>query len=113
MPRAFVNACLVAGCSHPVRARGRCATHSQQRERQRSNVDVRRWYRTARWTRLRRVVLIDEPLCAVCLAERHVRASTDVHHKVRHGGAPELFWDRDNLTSLCHAHHSAATERGE
>ena len=113
MPRAFVNACLVAGCSHSVRARGRCATHARQQERQRGNVNVRRWYRTARWRQLRRVVLIDEPLCAVCLAERHVRASTDVHHRRRPGGDQALFWDRDNLTSLCHAHHSEMTQRGE
>jgi 5-methylcytosine-specific restriction endonuclease McrA len=37
----------------------------------------------------------------------------DVHHKVKHQGDYDLFFDRDNLEGLCHPCHTRHTGRGE
>ncbi|MGE0363355.1 MAG: HNH endonuclease [Vicinamibacterales bacterium] len=75
---------------------------------------MRRWYRTARWLRLRARVLAEEPFCPECAAAgRPVTDTTDVDHTTPHRGNPALFWDRRNLRALCHACHSRKTQRGE
>lgn len=75
--------------------------------------DVRRLYRTARWSRLRTVVLSEEPLCRACMQDGQVTSATDVDHIQPHRGDLRLFWDRENLQALCHACHSSKTARGE
>jgi 5-methylcytosine-specific restriction protein A len=93
--------------------RGHCAQHARRREHQRGNFDVRRWYRQARWMALRAQVLGDNPLCVDCQKEQRVTIATEVHHKVKPGGDPRLFFNRENLEGLCKAHHSAHTAKGE
>lgn len=83
------------------------------REPYRANHEVRRWYSQARWLALRALVLLEEPLCKVCLSQDRTTASTDVDHIVRHEGKFERFFDRNNLQGLCHACHSRKTQRGE
>lgn len=102
--------CLERGCPVIV-ARGRCRTHAAQHEGARPNVDLRRWYRTALWARLRSLVLQEEPLCPECAADGMVTATSDVHHTER--ATRENFFDRAILQALCHAHHSRHTQRGE
>lgn len=67
---------------------------------------------TRSWQRLRLRVLADVgrdefrrggPLCA-CGA-----AATEVDHVRPHRGDPDLFWDADNLQSLCKPCHSRKT----
>ena len=63
-----------------------------------------RLYNTARWQRMRAMVLAESPLCvaAGCRA-----VSTDVDHidgDIEHN-------DRANLQALCHSCHSAKTVR--
>jgi 5-methylcytosine-specific restriction protein A len=76
-------------------------------------VEVRRWYHTARWRRLRQLVLSEEPLCVDCIKEDRIEASTDVDHEIPHRGDEELFWSRENLHGRCHSCHSRKTQRGE
>lgn len=38
------------------------------------------------------------------MMERNTKA-TVADHKVPHYGNPQLFWDPDNLQSLCREHH--------
>lgn len=112
-PCAPLRPCPVPQC-HELTRGGRCQTHARQKEQRRPNVDVRVWYSCARWKRLRALVLAQEPLCVDCQTlDGRVCASVEVHHKVRHGGDPILFYARENLAALCHAHHSARTARGE
>src|SRR5262245_11080044 len=72
----------------------------------------KRWYKTARWRRLRRQVLDDEPLCRHCRHEGRVEPATEVDHIIPHRGDEVLFWDARNLQPLCGAHHRAKTRRG-
>ena len=109
-----MGVCTEHGC--PIilpRGTPRCSAHSRDREIARFNADDRHLYKTARWQRLRDLVLAEEPLCVDCLMEGAVRATQDVHHLERHGGDPERFYDRAGLQALCHAHHSRRTASGE
>src|SRR5262245_12781967 len=101
--------CPEPGCPR-LTPGGPCAEHARQRERQRPNVDVRRWYRTARWRRLRAIVLVDAAYtCSSC---GQVQLELEVDHVPRHCGDPALFWNRGNLSALCKRCHSAKTARG-
>lgn len=59
-------------------------------------------YHTARWRKLRVIVLNEEPICKQC----DDSPSTLVDHKIpwRLGGS---FWDRDNLQGLCIRCHNS------
>lgn len=109
---AGLKPCAESGCPVLV-VRGCCQAHSAAREQSRSLVDVRRLYRTARWSRMRAVVLGEEPVCRDCLTAGSVTPATDVDHIVPHRGDLRLFWGRENLQALCHACHSSKTARGE
>ena len=68
-------------------------------------------YSTARWQRLRKLKLSDQPQCEGCLPHRHVLASHVDHVKpISDGGHP--FPALDQLTSYCLPCHSAKTARG-
>ena len=110
-PLAALRACAEPHCSVLVRA-GRCPQHTKS-ERDRPNVDVRRWYRTPQWRALRAEVLYEQPWCPECQAEGQMVPTTDTHHLRRHYGDPILFWDKGLLQALCHRHHSQHTGRGE
>jgi 5-methylcytosine-specific restriction endonuclease McrA len=106
-----LQACTVPGC--PARVpRGRCEAHTLRRdEGARDNVAVRRWYRTARWARLRQAVLFEAMFqCAGCGT---VQLRLEVDHVTKHGGDPDRFWDRGNLQALCSTCHAKKTNRGE
>ena len=108
-----LHPCPVPYCPNLV-AHGRCAQHQsqQQPEAPRHNAAIRRWYNTARWHRLRAMVLAEEPLCYECQAIGLTAASTDVDHVTPHQGDPTLFWDRGNLRGMCNPCHTRKTSRG-
>lgn len=70
---------------------------------------------TARWQRLRLVVLSEEPLCrdiyGVHQAEGRVEPTTEVDHIVGMHVNPALMWERSNLQGLCtHCHSRKSNE---
>jgi 5-methylcytosine-specific restriction protein A len=96
--------CTQPGCSVLV-PRGRCTQHAV-----RVNADVRRWYYTLRWFRLRRQVIVEQVnACAVC---GQVCVDLDVDHVTPHEGRPSLFWSRTNLQALCKPCHTRKTREG-
>lgn len=111
-PVAPLRRCSQVGCRTLV-PRGRCSEHASVPEAPRPNRDVRRWYGTARWQRLRLVVLREEPLCRSCAAAQHVVQATDVDHVQPHQGKPERFWNRRNLQPLCASCHARKTRSGQ
>ena len=107
---AVMQYCTQPGCAVLV-PKGRCRTHAVQQEHTRRNRDVRTWYYTARWARLRQQVLVQSAYtCAVC---RRVLLDLEVDHIVKHGGDPALFWNTQNLQPLCRTCHQSKTARGE
>lgn len=73
----------------------------------------RRLYWTARWKKLRLAHLTSHPICVFCQATGMIRPATVVDHVTPHRGDEVLFWDEDNLQSLCKSHHDAAKAQEE
>ena len=67
-----------------------------------------------KWQVLRAWWLRHNPLCVMCQKKNKVTEATEVDHVIPHKGNRALFWDRDNLQSLCKECHSikTATEDG-
>jgi 5-methylcytosine-specific restriction protein A len=73
----------------------------------------RRLYRTAAWQRLRLAQLRSQPLCERCIASDVVEVATTVHHRVAHKGDETLFWDLNNLESVCDPCHNGPIQSEE
>lgn len=71
----------------------------------------RRWYKTARWQRLRWSVLVrDLFTCTMC---KRIEADTSqlvADHKVPHRGDEALFWDASNIACLCSQCHNSTKQ---
>lgn len=68
----------------------------------------RLWYKTARWLRMRAAQLRREPLCRYCMERGRTTAATVADHRTPHRGDRALFFDADNLQSLCKPCHDGA-----
>ena len=105
--------CPEPGCNVLV-MRGRCDAHTRNnRNTQPYAAIVHRWYCSKRWQDLRESVIRTDPFCRACLARGRHTLTVDVDHIRKHGGDPDLFWDRDNLQGLCKPCHSRKTTRNE
>lgn len=60
-----------------------------------------RRYKTARWQRLRRAVLVHFNYTCQLRGPRCTGRATTVHHLVPSSQAPELFFEPTNLTASC------------
>lgn len=105
-----MRVCMEPGCPTLTDAT-RCEAHRKARRRKQ---DARRPSAAARgyderWRRTRRSFLRAHPVCqheAGC-----IQPATDVHHLDGLGPRGPRGHDRENLVSLCHAHHSAITAK--
>lgn len=84
----------------------------------------RRWYKTARWQKLRLVILMrDSWKCqktGVLLIGKHRNKdgkpdpnSPVIDHIKPHRGNPELFWDESNLQAVSKEYHDSEKQRLE
>ena len=80
---------------------------------ERRKVEYRAWYNTDRWRTLRKHQLIKQPLCERCLSRKHTKRANVAHHRIPHKGDPILFWDANNLGSLCSDCHDIDEQRIE
>lgn len=65
------------------------------------------------WRQIRYQRLVKFPLCALCARLGVVTAATVVDHIVPHRGNKELFFDSENLQSLCQHCHDSHKQRQE
>ena len=63
-------------------------------------------YNSPRWKALRQAKLREQPFCEICGAE-----ATEVHHIHPHNGDVDVFYDYDNLMSICHSCHAKETQK--
>ena len=78
----------------------------------------RKWYKTARWRKLRLKVLDrDAWTCqetGVLLTGKYPAPNSPVvDHREPHRGVEHLFWDEDNLHSVSKAYHDSEKQRQE
>ena len=66
-----------------------------------------RWYQTAHWRNLRKLVLHRCPVCAACGRE----GATVADHIIPHKGSWALFCDLKNLHGLCKSCHDSKTAK--
>lgn len=77
----------------------------------RRNPSLRRWYRTARWARLRQYVgQRDFWMCQACLKAGREESGNEIDHILRASIKQDLFWDASNLQTLCKSCHSKKTK---
>lgn len=70
-------------------------------------------YDRAAWKRLRLEQLRQEPLCAFCARAGRLSPATVVDHVVPHKGDERLFFDPQNLASVCRHCHDGAKQQQE
>ncbi|WP_230769520.1 HNH endonuclease [Sphingomonas sp. Leaf4] len=86
----------------------------QDRDRDRDTQSWRRWYKTARWQKLRMSILQrDLFTCQRCQRIEGDTSQLVADHRRRHGGDEAMFWDAGNLQCLCKHCHDSAKQREE
>ena len=78
----------------------------------------RKWYKTARWQKLREDVLKRDLFTCqqtgVLLIGKHPAPNSPVvDHIQEHRGNAELFWDMNNLQALSKAYHDSEKQKQE
>ena len=117
MPNKLARGCAQTGCPELTRDPScYCPEHKklhQTRQDERRGSSSERGY-GARWQRVRKHFLNLNPVCEECYKKGIAEPATTVDHIVPHKGNMELFWDQENLQSLCKLHHDrkTATESG-
>jgi len=74
----------------------------------------RSWYKTARWRRLRMEVFVRDLFkCSACPRIEADTSQLVCDHILPHRGSEALFWELNNLQTLCKRCHDGAKQRGE
>ena len=60
---------------------------------------------------MRAAQLAKDPWCADCMKEGAHTLAKEADHIIPHDGDVALFFDEDNLQSLCKPHHSRKTAK--
>jgi len=87
------------------------ATQEKKMRLQSRTDSVQQLYKTEAWRTLKRLVLLEQPMCACGCGGR----STVVDHIRPHRGDSALFFDRGNLqgmTKICHDRKTAKYDGG-
>jgi 5-methylcytosine-specific restriction protein A len=110
MPYRPPRSCSHPGCPELTTTGGPCPAHKAEdgRSYPRSpeSAQRKRIYNSRRWAGLRRVVLREQPFCAV---DGCWRVATDVDHIVALADLDGDPFDRANAQALCKQHHSEKT----
>lgn len=87
---------------------------SSGRERRDRPRPWHKWYKTARWERLRQATFLhDLYTCRKCGQVEGNTAELICDHIQPHRGDQRLFWDPNNLQTLCIPCHNAGKQKEE
>lgn len=108
--------CKNAGCANLVRGGGYCDKHKKRasktgaEEKQRKTSEAWHYlYNTKRWKEMRTQKLLLSPFCEECAREGRRKRGEEVDHIKPHRGNVNLFYDFENLQTLCKPCHSRKT----
>ncbi len=106
--------CRYPSCQRIAVQGGYCEKHQNTKPQYGYQKDKKRHaLYNRRWQKESKKFLADHPWCDDCMAKGVSTVATEVHHKKKHEGNYDLFWDRSNWSGLCHKCHSKRTARGE
>ena len=126
MPKKPKHPCAMVGCPE-LTSEKYCAKHQAEYEKIKASQPKKKYERKpdkdrpnssqrgygARWQKARRWYLKRHPLCQMCEAEGRLTPATQVHHKIKHNGNYQLFWNRSLWVGLCASCHSKLTVKGQ
>ena len=116
MPKkAYQRPCNKPGCpEYQKPGRRYCTNHLSEYETAHVVPEYKQWYKTAAWQKLRAHHLRANPYCVQCM-ELGITESEHlaVDHITEHKGNLKLFWDPDNLQTLCRFHNSQKAGRSK
>lgn len=98
---------------------GRLPGDQKARDRERRATQPwREWYKSPRWEALRQAVFArDLYTCQrtgiLCIGKSPAPDSPVAHHKIPHHGDPKLFWDINNVQTVCKAEHDGPIQQEE
>jgi 5-methylcytosine-specific restriction protein A len=105
--------CSASGCNKLIEQSERyCANHKKEPASPFSNA-IRfnnELYHTAQWKNLRVKILKEQPNCFKCGISGS-EAKLEVHHIIPPRGNKELFFDENNLVSVCPVCHKIITNK--
>ena len=78
-----------------------------------NKAERKRLYSTKAWHSLRAAQLREQPLCKYCMDTGKVQAANIVDHIQPHRGDEGLFYDPNNLQSLCKTCHDSTKQQYE
>jgi 5-methylcytosine-specific restriction endonuclease McrA len=76
-------------------------------------LEANRFYASVRWRRLRKVFLLQHPLCYECQRRGLLIPATQVHHVDERRLRPELALEWNKLHALCAPCHGSKRSKGE
>lgn len=85
-------------------------------DRERRTISWRKWYKTARWQKLRIVIFIRDRFTCQMPGCGRLEGNTSqlvCDHRRPHRGDEQLFWAETNLQTLCKPCHDGAKQREE
>ncbi len=99
----------------PAGAPTRKQQNDAYEQRRRAAKPWRKWYYTQRWLSLRAALFGRQPLCQHCLEQmpHRITAAEVAHHIRAHNGDEALFYDPNNLASLCTPCHDGPVQERE
>ena len=106
MPYNTKHPCSHPQCGNLVSKGSRCEDHLITRS---VAPEHHKMYNRKSWHILRSNQLRQFPYCIVCNTSRNLQ----VDHIADHKGDPNLFYDMNNLQTLCDVHHSQKTGRDQ
>lgn len=122
MPARPLRPCTHPGC-HKLSTSSRCEDHPYRRfesEDSAPRASFRDRGYSSKWDRFRKAWIRQHPLCGQrldsmsgehsrCWREGIAAYGREVDHIIPHRGDTALFWDENNLQTLCKSCHSAKT----
>ena len=118
MPRNVGKPCATWPCKEVVETgQTYCRVHKRQARKEYD--ETRRppyskkntLYESPAWRKERKIFLINNPLCAPCLAAGRITTANEVDHIDPHKGDMRKFWDASNWQSICKPCHSRKTAK--
>ena len=108
MNKKALKPCTYPGCPKLTRTRY-CEEHTGTRTSPPRN--ARKMGYDSRWEKRRSNFLMNNPLCVECLKNGKYTPANVADHIVPHKGDKRLFYDDNNLQSLCDSCHGVKSSR--